>query len=494
MAAWGVSGVALVLALVAGGCKAVGPDYQAPAISTPEAWATSLVGGVGAGEQTVTQWWTLMGDEQLSALVERAAGANTDLRVAQARVREARAAYGIVAAGDKPTVDVGAGYSRSASSETTGNFPDGFAGDGRDLYRAGFDASWELDVFGGVRRSVEAAGADIEGAEWALRDVRVSLTAEVARLYVQLRTFQQRLSIARQNVESQRQTLELTESRLKAGLTSELDVTRARSQLATTRASIPAFETGVAQSIYGLSTLCAQHPGVLVEQLSAPGSIPAPAGALPIGVPADLVRRRADVRGAERALAAQTARVGVATADLYPSFDLGASIGLASGQLGRFFDGNSREWSIAPGVRWNVLDFGRIRANIGVQEARVEQQLAAYEGRVLTALREVDSAVVGFARAQERTSALGEAVAAQQRAVELATKLYREGLADFISVLDTQRQLFALQDQEVESRGEVTLQLVTLFKSLGGGWEPTGEPTRDAMPVRTSSTLDNAVN
>lgn len=465
-------------ALMLTGCKAVGPDYTEPTIAAPAAWSSELppfartpaAPGADATSE-LARWWTVFNDAALSSLIDRAVAGNLDLKSAVERVREARAARGIVAAGDKPSVDATGGYSRSAQSENTGNIPGNDLGKGRDLFEAGFDARWELDIFGGTRRAVEAADADIASAEWAARDVRVTIIGEVARNYVELRTSQQRLEIAKQNVQAQQQTLELTESRLRAGLTSELDVTRARSQLATTRATIPGLEGAIRRSTYALSVLTGQNPGALIAELAPVGQIPAIPAALPIDVPTDAIRRRADVRAAERSLAAASARIGVATAELYPSFSLNGAIGLATKNVGNFFDGDSRTWSIGPGVRWNILDFGRIRGNIAVQESRTAQALSGYEASVLTALREVDSAVVGFSSSWKQSDILSEAVAAQQRAVELSTKLYREGLADFISVLDTQRQLFLLQDQLVESRGTTTLNLVELYKSLGGGWE-----------------------
>ncbi|MFN7374298.1 MAG: efflux transporter outer membrane subunit [bacterium] len=458
------------------GCKAVGPDYAQPELALPAGWSSPLP-PPSADQVELARWWGQFNDSTLSGLVERALAGSKDLQLAQARVREARAARGVVAANDKPSVNAGGGYERFTQSENTGSIPQGDYGSGRDLYQGGFDASWELDVFGRVRRQVEAADADVASAEWGLRDVRVSLVAEVARNYVDLRTFQERLVIAAQNVQTQKETVVLTENRLRAGLTSELDVTRARSQLATTQAIIPGLVTGARQAMYILSVLTGQSPGALVSELELAGPIPGVPAGLPVGVPAEVVRRRADVRQAERELAGATARIGVATADLYPSFSIKGAIGLASSQVGTFFEGNSRYWSIAPGVSWNVLDFGRTRGLINVQEARVAGALAVYEQSVLVALREVDTAVIGLMQQQLQTASLKEAESAQARAVELATKLYREGLTDFISVLDTERNLFVLQDQAAESRGKVTLRLIELYKSLGGGWEePAAEP------------------
>lgn len=465
----------LTLLTLAGltGCT-VGPNYEPPQVKAPGVWVSPMEGGLNAAPADLTSWWKSLGDPALDTLIDRAVAGNLDLREARARVLEARWQRGVVAADDQPKLDANGSYTRSRSSEN-GNMGSTFGSAAKetDLFQVGFDATWELDVFGGVRRAVEAADADIQAADESRGTVLVSLLAEVARNYVELRGFQERLRIARSNVQVQSDTVSLSRSRYEAGLSSELDVKRAEGQLANTASTIPTFEAGIRASAYRLALLLGQEPGSLVEELTAAKDIPATQAPVAIGMPADLLRRRPDIRNAERQLAAATARVGVATADLYPKFTITGSLGLQASQIGDLIDANSRFYSIGPGIKWAILSGGRIRSNIKVQEARVEQAAARYDRTVLTALQESEDALVRYAREQDRLRALNEAVAAQRRAVELAAELNLRGLTDFFSVLDTQRQLFLFEDQAVESRRTVSANLIAVYKALGGGWEPT---------------------
>ncbi|MBY0398489.1 MAG: efflux transporter outer membrane subunit, partial [Thermoleophilia bacterium] len=341
------------------------------------------------------------------SLIDRAVAGNLDLRRATARIREARAARFAAQALGNPSVDASAGYTRSRRSENANQFGIGLGsqtGEGRDLLSTGLNAAWELDVFGGVRRAVEAADADIHASVWDRRGVTVSLLAEVAQNYMDLRTAQQRIAATRANVDTQSKTVELTTNRFRTGLDSGIDSTRARSQLASSRSLIPALEAQARQAIYRLGVLTGREPGALIAELDPPGPIPTvtPGQNLPIGVPADLLRRRPDLRRAERELAAATARIGVATADLYPRFNLAASIGLSSARFNMLPEGNSMLWSIGPGVTWKLLDSGRIRSNINVNEARTEQAFVNYQSTLLVALREVDVAAVALVKNRER--------------------------------------------------------------------------------------------
>lgn len=466
---------AAAIALLAG-CT-VGPDYAPSPPAVPDAFGRLDDQPRGpsravAGPADLTRWWSRLGDPALDSLVARAVGGNLDLRIAAARVREARALRGIAAADQYPSVNAGADYSRSRRSEnagTNGLLPD--SADGQDLYQAGFDASWELDVFGGVRRNVEAADADVQAAEEGRRDVLVTLVAEVARTYVDLRTFQRRLDIARRNVVAAQDSVDLSNSRFQAGLTGELDVAQARAQLETRVSQIPPLESGLAQSVHRLGVLLGTQPTSLREELAASAPIPVAPAEIPVGLPSDLLRRRPDVRRAERNLAAATARVGVATADLYPRFSLTGYFQLQSDQIGTLFDMNSRAWGIGPSVRWNIFDGGRIRANIAAADARTQQSLASFERAVLGSLEETENALVAFAQEQSRRAALLRAVDANTRAVDLATQLYSSGLRDFLNVLASQQQLFESQDQLAQSDRAVTADLIALYKALGGGWE-----------------------
>lgn len=468
--AWGVAG---------GGCT-VGPDHTPPQDPAPEApWPEPMQDGLTTAEPDLREWWRGFGDPALDALVERALDGNLDLREAVARVREARALRGVVAADQLPTVNVGGSGTYERFSENTfGGF--GEPGQKGEFYEVGFDATWELDVFGGIRRAVEAAEADVGSAIESAQDVRVTLISEVARNYVEFRSFQSRLAIARENLRIQQETLDVSQSRLDAGVSGELEVAQSRSLLESTRATIPVLEIQMKEAAYRLDVLLGQRPGALMPELAAAAPVPAVPEAVPVGLPADLLRRRPDIRRAERNLAAATARIGVATADLYPRFRLNGSFGLESTHFGDLFESGSRAWSVGPfEVVWPIFDAGRIRNNIRVQEARQEQALAAYERTVLEAHEEVARALVGYARLRDRRDSLRRAVEANRRAVDLANELWSRGLTDFLNVLQTQGDLFILQDQLAASEAAVSTNFIALYKALGGGWE---EPAPETSP------------
>jgi multidrug efflux system outer membrane protein len=347
----------------------------------------------------------------------------------------------------------------------------------RNLFQWGFDATWELDIFGGTRRAVEAAEADLGAAEESRRDVLVTLTSEVALNYVELRGAQCRLRIARENIDAQRDTLELTGQRYRAGFIGELDVAQATAQLATTQSQVPLLETAVRQAIYQLSVLVGEPPGTLLAELEPENPLPVAPPAVPLGMPSDLLRRRPDIRVAERQLAAATARIGQATADLFPKFNLTGSIGPQASDIRHILDANSLAWSVGPGVSWPIFDGGRIRANIAVQDARTQQALATYHKTVLTALQDVENALIAYGNERERYVALTSAEQANTLAVELSNDLYVRGLGAFLNVLDSQRALYASQDALVQSEIIAITDLISLYKALGGGWDaPTDAP------------------
>lgn len=459
------------LVLIISGCM-VGPNYRKPDTSTPAKWNEAADFASAKSPVELARWWTTFNDPELDSLVDRAVRLNKDLKLAQARVREARAQKGIVAADLYPQVNTSADYSRNRSSENAspGGSSGGSTGD-FDLFQAGFDAGWEIDIFGRTRRAVEAANADIEASEENLRDVLVSLLAEVARSYLQVRGTQLRLTIAHDNINAQRQTLELVTARYQAGLSSELDVAQARAQLSNTEAQVPTLETQLKQSIYQLGVLLAQEPATLVEELSKVAPIPMTPPEIPAGLPSEILRRRPDIRKAERELAAATARIGVATADLFPRFSLIGALGLQSVSLSDFFTSGSRFWSVGPTVKWPVFDAGRIRANIQVQNARQEQALAQYEKTVLSSFADVESSIVAYLREQESRRSFSDSVDASRRAVEIANELYTQGLVDFLNVLVNQRALYQSQDQLAQSDQKVATNLVAVYKALGGGWD-----------------------
>jgi NodT family efflux transporter outer membrane factor (OMF) lipoprotein len=434
------------------------------------------------------QWWTTFNDPALDDLVGRAVKGNFDLRRAAARVREARALRDVSRADLFPTVNTSGSYTHSRSpvdsfgpvtpsggatgegGATGASFAGGNGVEG-NFYQAGFDASWEIDLFGGIARGVQADEADLAAAAEDRRDVLVSLLAEVARNYLELRGFQRQIVIARENLDAQQQTLNLTRDRLRAGIATDLDVARAQAQVSTTAATIPTLEAGARRAIHRLGVLAGQNPMALVADLAPVKPIPSAPPEIPVGVPSELLRRRADVRRAERELAASSARIGVATAELFPRFSLTGSLGLQSSRSSELLNYGSRFWSIGPSISWPVFDAGRIRASIRAENARQEQAAASYEQAVLTALQEVEDALVSYVKEESRRRTLAEAAAANRRAVDLAIQLYDAGRADFLSVLQAQRDLFATQDALVQSDRLVTTNLVALYKALGGGWQ-----------------------
>lgn len=479
-AARAVSALWLVLAA---GCT-VGPDYKMPepiaktesfhGLQQQEGSATRAV----TGATQLANWWTSLADPALDDLIKTAIESNLDYKIAQARVREARAQRQFVNADRLPQVNGSGGYSRSRSSDNANNSGRNFSepSEGVDLYSAGFDASWELDVFGRVQRNVEAADADIQVAEENRRDVLVSLLSEVAVNYVQLRGAQRRISLTERSIQVQFETLNLTKSRFDAGLTNELDVAQARSQLAARESQLPPQRQEASRAAYRLGVLLGQEPGALLDKLSTPGEIPRTPAQVPVGLPSELLRRRPDVRAAERNVAAATARIGAATADLYPRFTIAGDIGLSSSQIGTFFNADSRFWSIGPSVTLPIFNGGRIRANIQVQEARQEQAALQFQAVMLRALEDVENALVALSYEQVRRDALVRAVDASRRAFDLAKERYAGGVSDFLNVLDTQRLLYLAEDELVLSDQTVTVYLVSLYKALGGGWEGIDEP------------------
>jgi NodT family efflux transporter outer membrane factor (OMF) lipoprotein len=339
---------------------------------------------------------------------------------------------------------------------------------------ANFDSSWELDIFGGTRRSIEAANADLQAVQEDLQDVLVSLVAELALNYIETRTYQARLTAAQANLESQAETYQLTDWLSQAGLSDELAVQQALYNLENTRSQIPTLRAGLQQAMNRIAVLLGEKPGAIHKELAAQGPIPVPPLKIVVGVPADLLRRRPDVRRAERELAAQTARIGVATAELYPRFRLSGSIGLDALSFDNLLRGlsTSDDWTLSggPAVSWRVFDAGAIRRNIEVQSALQEQALIQYEAAILGALEDVENALVSYVEEQQRKDRLLEATKAAEKAAELAQYNYQAGRTDFSSVLDAQRSLLSFQDQLVQSDGTVTSNLIRLYKALGGGW------------------------
>jgi multidrug efflux system outer membrane protein len=456
-----------VLLFVVLGCT-VGPNYQKPEGVVPETWGETDRVGITTGPLDVVRWWSLFGDQELDSLINRAVRSNKDLKLAEARVREARAQLKIAGSLAFPFIDTSGSYTRISQSQ---NILGSQAGAEYNLFQAGFDATWEIDLFGGVRRAVEAAEADLAASEEDRRGVVVTLLGEVAANYLEVRGNQRRIAIARENIQAERQTLELTRGRYEAGLGNILAVTQSEALLATTEAKIPPLEISVRQAIHRLAVLLGLEPEALLGELLKEGSIPPVPPEVPIGLPSELLRRRPDVRRAECELAAATARIGVATAALFPSFSLTGSLGLLSTKLSDLVTPASRLWNLGSILQWPLFDAGRIRAVIEVQNARQEQTLISYQNTVLTALEDVENAIVSYSKNQETRRSLVAAVQADRRAVEISSELYVKGLVDFLNVLASQQALYQAEDQLVQNEQGVSTDLVSLFKALGGGWD-----------------------
>jgi multidrug efflux system outer membrane protein len=447
---------------------AVGPNYQRPV--TPVAPQFANVGQLGFnGADVEARFWTLFNDPKLNRLVDDALKENKDLKRARANLTASRAARRLAGFDLFPTVTAAAGYTRTRESRN--QLPAIISPD-RTLDDAdvGFDAFWELDFFGRVRRGIQAARADEQASAASLRDVQVTVTAEVARNYFVLRGLQEQLAVALGNADNQNQTWKLTRVRLEAGRGTELDSARAEAQLKTTLASVPLFESSIATTIYRLSVLTGRLPDALTSELQSAQ----PMNVLPalnsVGDPATLLRRRPDIRVAERSLAASTARIGVAVGDLFPKVTFTGSVGYDAASFGGLGKRGSDTFSIGPGISWAAFDLGRVTARIKIAHAQADADLAAYESSVLGALEETEGALITYGRAQTRRDLLTEAATASERAADLARQRFQGGLTDFVNVLEAERDALAVQDSLAQSHTQTATALVAVYKALGGGW------------------------
>jgi outer membrane protein, multidrug efflux system len=463
--------MAMVLSLVGMGCG-VGPNYKRPQVAVPNQWTVAPARGTSAKPIEKEDWWSSFQDPELNSLIERAAAQNLDLKLALDRVEEARAARGIARSGYFPSMDASASATRNRQKVIAPLPPSSVKIVPVEFnnFQGGLGASWELDVFGGIRRGVQAASADVAAAEENRRDVRVILFGNVGRVYAQLRGFQRRLEIANKNIKTQQDTLDLTRARTKAGLATELDLSRATAQLESTKAVVPTLLSGIDISIHRFSVLLGEEPGALRSELENASPIPAAGPDVEVGLPSDLLERRPDIRRSEAQLVAATARIGEAKADLFPHFVLTGAAGRQVSQLHDITLGAGNFFSVGPGISLPLFTGGRIRSNIAVQDARQRAALINYRSSVLNALEEVQNALVNYAQEQERRDRLNEAARQSQLAVDLATEQYKAGLTDFLSVLDAQRELYADEDQAVQSHTSVTTNVIALYRALGGGW------------------------
>jgi NodT family efflux transporter outer membrane factor (OMF) lipoprotein len=468
------------VALLAG-CVMVGPHYVAPtpsALQVPSSWQGRLP-STEAGLE-IADWWQHLGDTMLTRFITQALHASPDVQSARARFREARARRRLAGANLWPTVGASATAQHRESSKASGT------GDSQDLYDAGFDASWEPDIVGGQRRALEAASADLEGATASLHDAQVTLAAEVARNYVEARSLQGRITIARANLTNQSEILEITEWRVQAGLAGSLDAEQARTNVEQTRASIPPLETSLAEAQHRLATLLGMAPDALREDLASPSPIPQIPDPLTIGIPADILRQRPDVAAAERTLAAETARIGEAMAARYPSLKLSGSVGLEALTLAALTNGSSFVASAVGSLAQTIFDGGRIGAQIEIQNAVQQQALVAYQAAVLTALEEVENALVSLANHRSRATALTRGVESARNAALLARHQYTAGIIDFQTLLDTERTVLSVEDSLNAAQADSTAAVIQLYKALGGGW-PAAQEARRANEQGESS-------
>ncbi|NOX24571.1 MAG: efflux transporter outer membrane subunit [Deltaproteobacteria bacterium] len=466
--------IGAVIAAFISGCAMLGPNYKPVKPDAPAAWQTAMTGSLQPGQvdrTVLSRWWTVFNDPLLAELEGEALHGNLDIKTAMSRVREARALMGINRAGLFPSINTSAAASKSRDSFS-------FTGSGEsNLYNVGFDAGWELDIFGGKKRALEAAKADLAARREALHEVLVSLSAEIGINYVDVRTYQARLKTARNNLAAQKQALALNQSRYQTGLIDDLALQQSRYNMELTRSHIPQLRTALSAAMNRLAILLGQKPGSLNRRLTKIAPVPAAPPEITVGVPAEALRRRPDIRRAERQLAAQTARIGVAKADLYPKFKLAGSIGLESLHLKDLPEWTSRLFRIGPSVSWNIFDAGAIRQNIVVQNARQEQAMLHYKATVLNALEEVENTLTAFVQEETRKQALTRAAKAAGKAEQTAADRYQAGLTDFSNVLKARRSLFSFNDELAQSTGAVTTDLIRLYKALGGGWSSGVLPT-----------------
>ena len=465
---------ALIALTLLAGCAA-GPDYVRPTPPLPADWSTTLPDAQqapGATGAELAQWWRRLDDPALISLIERALAENRDVRQAIARVKEARALQGVMDARARPQLGVSGSASRERLSENN-RAPMNGAPNPVDLYQGFFDASWEIDLFGGVRRARDAAAADTAKVEFDREAIAVIMSAEVAATYLRLRSAQAHLGTLDDQIAVARETIAIVAARVRAGLVSELDLLRARVLLATLDARRPPLEATAGVAIRRLGVLVGAQANSLIAELSVPQPLPQAVPQLPPSVPADLLARRADLRAIERALAAENARVGMVDAERYPRLSMFLTFGLLSLTTGNFTSAASSAWNAGAGISAPIYRGGALDARLDAARARYEQAAIHYENAAARAFEEVESAAVRYRGARQRNEKLIEALKADKDARDLSLVRYTAGLADFLAVLDAQRQLFVAQDEEIVAREQALLHIVSLYKALGGGWDPS---------------------
>lgn len=448
------------------GCT-IGPNYSEPTnenLDLPVSYGEFGDPAFVSGDSDLREWWKVFNDPMLEDLIDRARAENRDLRIAVSRVQQARLRVDLAQASRSPQVSVGAGATTNEDGQISSNI--------------GLQASWDLDVFGKIQRQIESEDAAFQTSEEDRRDIQVALFAQVAQSYLSVRSLQAQLHAAQMNIESQEEILKLTEVRFDNGISSGLDIAQAKQVLASSQASIPALRIALAQNINTIAVLIGTHPQGLHVDLRDPRPIPVPPTKITIGLPAQLLRQRPDIRSAERRIAAQSAQIGVATADLYPSFTLNGNLGFATTD-GNLFDAANRSLALGPSFQWSIFDGGRVRNQIRYEEFGLEQAVLEYESTVLKALEETESAMTAFLEQRIEAEATQRAAQAAREALRHGTDAYKDGLVGFQDVLSAQQKLFSEDIREAKSRGLASQNLVSLYKALGGGWDPDQSATEN---------------
>ena len=467
----------------------VGPDYCQRSAETAETWINADSPRLKSLAGVNPHWWTVFNDPTLDSLITATADENLTLKAAGCRIMEARAERGIAAGYMFPQEQkMGGSYTRNALGDTypLNQFPG--LGHYYDQSTVGFSAAWELDFWGRFRRAIEAADANLEMQCASYNNILVLLQAEVAANYIQMRAFEERIQLAKKNIDLQKETLRIIRLREKAGMVTELDVQQATYNLGQTESMVPVLDAGRRRAQNRLCILMAKPPEDLSATISSPGVIPTPPSEIVVGIPADLLRRRPDVQQAERLAAIQSAKIGIAESEFYPHIAITGTIGLQAQNFSHLFNSQSVAGQIGPGFSWNLLNYGRIRNNVRAEEAKFQQTVLAYRDLVLKANEEVENGIVSYLREQERVASLNVSTKAATRSVEIATKQYEKGMIDYQPLLDSERVLTHQQDTLTESRGLIGVYLVSVYKALGGGWQSVEEPGQQETVVETSVT------
>ena len=496
-------GLAVGLAVLVMGCVMVGPDYVRPPVQVEQTWIDTADKRVHTAPADYKDWWQAFKDPALNQLIDTAYRENLTLRIAGVRVLAARAQLGIVtgqlypqtqqATGSLQKERISPGGVVTGSPETSSSFG------GLSLLQAqvGLTASWELDFWGKFRRAIQSADASLQATMADYDNVLVSLTADVANSYILMRTLEKRLAIANENVRIQTESLQIAEARFSGGTTSERDVEQAKTILANTQATIPTLESQVRQTKNALCVLLGLPPRELANLLKGKAIIPAPPPQVAVGIPGDLMRRRPDIRAAEFRAAAQCDQIGVSKAQLFPAFSLTGTFGPQATDVGRaslsdMFNWRNRAGSMGPTVQWNILNYGQITNDVRFQDARFQELLIAYQNSVLKAQQEVEDNLVAFLKAQERARFLSDSTTAAMRSLELAVLQYREGITDFTTVLTAQQALLSEQDSLAATLGDISRNLVGVYRALGGGWEI--REGQDFVPAEVKETMARRTN